>query len=107
MRTLHTHEIQAVAGAGYQEDITTVAATLFVAGQVSRFAGLGVLGLGKSMALIAAGNATPIGWALGAITNICAPVAAITALFAVAAYMFEANPAMLDATIDKFHQYFG
>ncbi len=101
MRTLNLHEAQTVNGAGYAQDITAAAATLFVGGCISSVgAGIGAvvtmpLGLMSGLAPLA--GLSFFGPAIGAL--------ALPAF--VASTVLSANPELRSDLENKFHQYFG
>ncbi|MFI4937929.1 MAG: hypothetical protein ACHQJ6_05405 [Candidatus Berkiellales bacterium] len=106
MRTLSLNEISSVAGAGYAEDITATAATIFVAGSISAATTGAIYGAGMGLAT-AIGVTNPVGWAIGAMTMVTAPAMGLGVPAAIAAKMFEVNPGLQNALVDKYHSYFG
>lgn len=85
MRTLSFNEINSVSGAGYNEDIITAAASLYVGSTVGRFASTLTTAAFSSIATIAGRN--NVGATISTIGNIAAPI------------MFFAAPLMLAETM--------
>ncbi|MGD9592267.1 MAG: hypothetical protein AB7V32_07090 [Candidatus Berkiella sp.] len=101
MRSLTLNESLNVNGAGYVEDITATAATLYVGSSL-----YGV-GLGFAKGFVAC-TTSMVGLApLTAVLTPLVPVLALSVPAAAAAVVLSANPDYETALSDKFHAYFG
>lgn len=103
MRNLTLNETLNVSAAGYAEDITATAATLYVG---SCLYGVG-LGAGKALSVyslaVMGKAATPFAAALALST----PALALAVPAVVAGVALSAHPELETALIEKFHSYFG
>ncbi len=101
MRTLNLHEAQTVNGAGYAEDITATAATLFVGGCISSVgAGVGAV---VTMPFAVVSGLAP----LAGLSFFGPAIGALALPAFVATAVLSANPELMPALENKYHQYFG
>lgn len=109
MRSLTVNEMTKVNGAGYAEDITATAATLYVGSYIGGFAAGFTSAAGTTIGSMVGGMGclAPLSYAVGMITAVLTPTMYFAAPLMVGAAVLQANPGMQDALVDKYNSYFG
>ena len=100
MRSLTLNEMHSVTGAGFAEDITAVAATLYVAKNVA------AVGVAAGSALVTPLMAMETLGPLAMVLATATPFITVMAPFVVIASVVSANPDLQAGLEANYHQYF-